>query len=127
MDPVFSGDEEDTEIAFRPIVRPETDPSRTDPTRDSPPTPQLESLGSPASSSETQYGDIMDMVRKLNSEISLITLDNDKIRTVCEKLLYDNRDSDRTVCDLTGVVKRSLDPSSGRLPPSSRTPAFARN
>ena len=52
MDPAFSGDE-DTEITFRPIVRPETDPSRADPTRESPPTPQLESPGSPASSSET--------------------------------------------------------------------------
>ena len=58
----------------------------------------------------------MDMVSKLNSEISLITLDNDKIRTVCEKLLYDNRDRDRVICDLTGLVKRSLDPLSGRLP-----------
>ena len=91
MDPVFSGNEEDTEIAFQPIVRPETDPSCADPTRDSP----TESTGSPASSSETQYGAIMDMVRKLNSEINLITLDNDKIRTVCEKLIYDNRDRDR--------------------------------
>ena len=36
MDPAFSSDE-DTEIAFRPIVRPETDPSRADPTQDSPP------------------------------------------------------------------------------------------
>ena len=61
-------------------------------------------------------GVIMDMVRKLKSEISLITLDNDKIRTVCEKLLYDNRDRDRAICDLTGLVKRSLDPSSGCLP-----------
>ena len=58
----------------------------------------------------------MDMVRKLKSEISLITLDNDKIRTVCEKLLYDNRDCDRAVCNLTRLVKRRLDPSSGRLP-----------
>ena len=63
----------------------------------------LESPGSPASSSETKYGAIMDM-------------DNDKIRTVCEKLLYDNRDRDRAVCDLTGLVKRSMGPSLGRLP-----------
>ena len=35
---------------------------------------------------------------------------------MCEKLLYDNRDNDRAVCYLTGLVKRSLDPSSGRLP-----------
>ena len=58
----------------------------------------------------------MDMVRKLNNEISLVSLDNDKIRTVCEKLLYDDRDRDRAVCDLTGLAKRSLDPSLGCLP-----------
>ena len=82
MDPVFSGEEEDTEIAFHPIVRPEMDPS--------PPTLRLASPGSPVSSSETQYGAVMDMVRKLNSEINSLTLDNDKIRTVCKKLLHDN-------------------------------------
>ena len=37
MDPECSGEEEYTEIAFRPIVRP-------DPTRDSPPTPQLDAF-----------------------------------------------------------------------------------
>ena len=35
MDPPLSGDEEDTEIAFQPIIRPETDPPRADPTQDS--------------------------------------------------------------------------------------------
>ena len=81
----------------------------------SPPTP-LPSLGSPDSSAETQYGVVLDMVRKLNSEMNLITLDNDKIRTVCKKLLYDNKDRDRAMCDLTGLVKRSLDHPSGHLP-----------
>ena len=41
MDPAFSGDEENTEIAFGPIVRPDTDPSRAYPTQDSPPTVQI--------------------------------------------------------------------------------------
>ena len=91
-------------------------PPHADPTQDSPPTPQPESPGSPTSSSETQYGAIIDMVRKLNNEISSVSLDNEKIKTVCEKLLYDNRDRDRTVCDLTGLVKRSLDPSVGHPP-----------
>ena len=108
MDPVFSGEEEDTEIAFRPTVRPEVDPS--------PPTPDYHRRVSPASSSETQYGAVLDMIRKLNIEINLITLDKDKITTVCEKLLYDNKDRDRAMCDLTGLVKRSLDPPSGHLP-----------
>ena len=125
MDPVSSGGEEYTEIAFRPIVQSEMDPPHADPTQDSPPTPQPESPRSPASSSETQYGAIMDMVRKLNNEISSVSLDNDKIRTVCEKLLYDN-------IDLTGLVKRSLDPSYQWDIPrnhklSSHTPSFARN
>ena len=88
IDPSFSGEEEDTEIAFRPIVRPDMDPSSTTP---------LPSPGSPDSSTETQYGVVLDMVRKLNSEMNLITLDNDKIRTVCEKLLYDNKDGDRAL------------------------------
>ena len=105
MDPMFSGEEEDTEIAFHPIVRSDVDPS--------PPTPLL---GSPNSSAETQYGVVLDMVRMLNSEMNLITLDNDKIRTVCENLLYDNKDRDRAMCDLTGLVKRSLDHPSRRLP-----------
>ena len=41
-----------------------------------------------------------------------------KIKTVCEKLhvLCDNRDRDRAVCDLTGLVKRSLEPSVGHPP-----------
>ena len=123
MDPAFSGDEEDTEIALRPIVRPETDPSRADPTQDSPPMPQLESTGSPASSSETQCGAIMDMVRKLNNEIGLVPLDNDKIRTVCEKLLYDNRDRDRAVCDLTWTGEKEPGPFVGTPSATRRLPA----
>ena len=90
----------------------QTYPPNADPTQDSPPTPQLESPASPASSSETQFGAIMDMVRKMNNEISSVSLDNGKIRMVCEKLLYDNKNRNRAVCDLTGLVKRSL----GHLP-----------
>ena len=85
MDPEFSGEEEDTEIVFRPLVRPETDP-----TRDSPPTPQLVLPGSPTSSAAMDMVHVMDMVWKLNSEM--------------EKLLYDNRDRDGAMCDLTGLV-----------------------
>ena len=39
-----------------------------------------------------------------------------KIRTVCEKLLEDNRDRDRAMCDLTGLVKRRLDRPLEHLP-----------
>ena len=104
-----SGGEEDTEIAFRPIIQSEMNPPHADPTHDLPPTPQPESPGSPTTSSETQYGAIMDMVRKLNNEISSVSLDNETIKTVCKKLLYDNGDRGRVVCDLTGLVKRSLE------------------
>ena len=45
---------------------------------------------------------VIDMVQKLNSEM--------------EKLIYDNRDRDRAMCDLTVLVKRSLDHPSGHLP-----------
>ena len=107
MDLRFTGEEEDTEIAFRPIVQQDVDPS--------PPT-SLPSPGSPDASVETQYGVVLDMVQKLDNEMNLITLDNDKIRTVCEKLLHDNKDRDRAMCDLTGLVKRSLDHPSERLP-----------
>ena len=106
MDPGFSGEEEDTEIAFRPIVWPDVDPSPSTP---------LPSPGSSDSSAEPQYGVVLDMVQKLNSEMNLITLDNEKIRTVCEKLLYDNKDRGLAMCDLTGLVKRSLDHPSERL------------
>ena len=87
MDPVSSGGEEDTEIAFRPIIRSEADPPHADPTQDSPPTPQSDSPGSPASSSETQYGAIMDMVRKLNNEISSVSLETTKSEQ-CERNYY---------------------------------------
>ena len=63
---VKSPSDEDTEIAFHPM-RPAVDPS--------PPAP-LSPPGSPDSSAETQYGVVLDMVQKLNSELGLITLDN---------------------------------------------------
>ena len=61
----------------------------------------------------------MDIVRKLNDEISSVSLDNDKIGTVYVKLLYDNRDRDCAIGDLTALVKGNLDASLGK-PPQSR-------
>ena len=49
------------------------------------------------------------MVQKLHSELGLITLDNDKIRSVCNQLLKDNKARDRVIGDLTGLVEKSLD------------------
>ena len=75
-----------------------------------PPTPTpLSPPDSPNTSEELQYEVVLDMVQKINSELGLINLDNDKIRSVCEKLLQDNKDCDRAIGDLTGLVKKSLD------------------
>ena len=49
------------------------------------------------------------MVQKLHKELGLITLNYDKIRTVCSQLLKDNQARDRAIGDLTGLVQRSLD------------------
>ena len=49
------------------------------------------------------------MVQKLHEELGLITLDYDKIRTVCSQSLKDNQARDRVIGDLTGLVPRSLD------------------
>ena len=88
--PEFNGEDEDTEIIFQPIG-PAIDP----PT----PTP-LSPLDSPNSSAELQYEVVLDMVQKMPSELGLINLDNDKIRSVCEKLLQDNKDRYHTIGNL---------------------------
>ena len=49
------------------------------------------------------------MVQKLHKELGLITLDYDKIRTVCSQPLKDNQARDRAIGDLTVLVQRSLD------------------
>ena len=65
--------------------------------------------GSPSVSADLQYEDVLDMVQRLNKELGLINLDNDKIRSVCNQLLQDNQARDRAIGDLTGLVERSLD------------------
>ena len=65
----------------------------------------------PSPHAETQYGAVMAMVRKLDSEMS-------EIRTVCERLLCDNGDRDRAMYDLTGLVKKSL-PQPNAFPATS--------
>ena len=47
--------------------------------------------GSPSASSDLQYEDVLNMVQKLHNERDLITLDNDKIRSVCNQLLKDKK------------------------------------
>ena len=63
------------------------------------------------------------MVQKLHKELGLITLDYDKIRTVCSQLSKDNQSRDRAIGDLTGLVQRSLDrPATQRHRPETRPP-----
>ena len=96
-DPEFDGEEEDT--VFQP----------TGPVLDPPTPPPISPPDSPNTSTEVQYEVVLDMVQKINNELGLINLDNDKIRSVCEKLLQDNQGRDRAIGDLTGLVKKSLD------------------
>ena len=60
-------------------------------------------------SADLQYEDVLDIVQKLHSELGLITLDNDKIRSVSNQLLKDNKARDRVIGDLIGLVENSLD------------------
>ena len=98
-DPVSDGEVEESEIVFRATESP-TDPPSSVPR--SPP-------GSPSVSADLPYEDVLDMVQRLNKELGLINLDNDKIRSVCNQLLRDNQARNRSISDLTGLVERSLD------------------
>ena len=82
-----------------------TTESPTDPPSPVPRSPP----GSPNVSADLQYEGVLDMVQRLHSELGLITLDNDKIRSVCNQLLQDNQARDRVIGDLTGLVQKSLD------------------
>ena len=78
--------------------------------------------GSTSASADLQYEDGLDMVQRLNKELGLINLDNDKIRAVCNQLLKDNQTRDRAIGDLTGLVERSLDrPAVQRPRPDAAT------
>ena len=63
------------------------------------------------------------MVQKLHNKLGLITLDNDKIRSVCNQLFIDNKARDRAIGDLTELVEKSLDrPAVQRPRPDAATP-----
>ena len=102
---MFGNKAEESEIVFRTTESPTDHPS---PVPQSPP-------GSPSGSADLQYEDVLDMVQRLHKELGLITLDNDKIRTVCNQLLKDNQARDRVIGDLTGLVERSLDRPAAQL------------
>ena len=95
-DPEFG---EEAEIIFRNTESPM---DHSSPVPRSPP-------GSPSGSADLQYEDVLEMVQRFRKELGLITLDYDKIRTVCSQLLKDNQARDRAIGDLNGLVQRSLD------------------
>ena len=77
---------------------------------------------SPSASADLQYEDVLDMVQRLHKELGLITLDNDKIMSVCSQLLKDNQARDRAIGDLTGLVQKSLNrPAVQRPRPDAAT------
>ena len=75
-DPVFGDEAEESKIVFRNTESPTDHPS---PVPRSPP-------GSPSGSADLQYKDVLNMVQRLHKELGLITLDNDKIRTVLQPI-----------------------------------------
>ena len=99
MDPEPTGEEEDLELFFK-NTRPEVDPSRS-------PSPSL--LDPPTSPGELDYGVVLDMVQQINSKLRLLSLDNDKIRSVCDGLLRDYQERDHAFGDLTKLVRENMD------------------
>ena len=83
---------------------------------DPPPPVPRSPPASPAASADIQYEDVLDMVHKLNNELGLLNRDNVEIKTVCNQLLQDNQARDQAINNLTGMVKKSLDSPTGRLP-----------
>ena len=89
-------EDEDPEVHFRPVMDcPGSTPS-------SPP-------ASPVSQGEADYGLVLDMVQKLNGQLSALDLDNDNIRSACDALCQECRDRDVAFGDLTRLVRESLD------------------
>ena len=81
-------EDEDPEVHFRPVMDcPGSTPSSTP--------------AYPVSQGEADYGLVLDMVQKLNGQLSALNLDNDNIRSAC--------DQDVAFGDLTRLVRESLD------------------
>ena len=57
-----------------------------------------------------QYEEVLDMVHKLHSKLGLITLDNDKIKSVCNQLLIDNKPGTGLLVTSLDWLRKSLDP-----------------
>ena len=87
------------EIFFK-NTRPEVDPPR-------PPSPSI--LDPPASPGELDYGVVLDMVQQINSKLGLLSLDNDKIKSICDGLLRDYQERDHAFGDLTKLVRENMD------------------
>ena len=72
MNPEPAGEEEELEIFFK----------NTQPGMDYPRSPSPSLLEPPVSPGELDYGVVLDMVQQINSKLGLLSLDNDKIRSI---------------------------------------------
>ena len=89
-------EDEDPDVHFRPMM-------------DCPESTPLSPPASPVPQGEADYGLVLDMVQKLNGQLSVLNLDNDNIRSACDALRQECRDRDVAFGDLTRLVKESLD------------------
>ena len=71
---------------------------------------------SPTSPGELDYGVVLDMVQKINSRLGDMTMDTERIRSVCDGLLRDYRDRDAAIGNLTRLVKETLDRPASHQP-----------
>ena len=89
-------EDDDPEVHFRPVM-------------DYPESTPLSPLASPVPQGEAHYGLVLDMVQKLNDQLSVLNLDNNNIRSACDALRQECRDRDVAFGDLTRLVKEYLD------------------
>ena len=91
-----TSNDEDVEVHFKQAMN----------TPDSPP---ASSPPSPTSQDETDYAIVLDMVQNLRDKLSALNLDNEYIRAACDALRRQCQDQGVAFCDLSKLVKQSLE------------------
>ena len=71
---------------------------------------------SPASQGELDYSVVLTMVHRINNRLGDMNIDNEKIRSVCDGLLRENRVRDEAIGNLTRLVKETLDRPASHQP-----------
>ena len=105
-DPEPTTKDKDLEVAFphiQPVMELQESPLSSPPV-------------SPTSPGELDYGVVLDMVQKINSRLGDMNLDTERIRSVCDGLLRDDRDRDEAIGNLTRLVKETLDRPTSHQP-----------